>query len=82
MASMFCLKYVQTANRTTIEDLNKIVQGHKEGLVDYVKCFINLVLAYYKSKFEKESADIFICNMVNNQRVFLKNYDIPTLVCH
>lgn len=63
---------------TTIEDLNATVQRPKEGLADYVKRFWHLALDCYEFKSKEELVRICICNMVNSQRVFLENHDIPT----
>lgn len=76
MTFRFCRKYFQIENWTTMEDLNTTVQESKEGLVDYVKHFRNLALDCYESKSRKEIVRICICNIVNNQWVFLRNHDI------
>lgn len=78
MASKFCQKYFQTKDQITMEDLNAALQGPKEGLVDYLKRFRNLALDCYQSKSKEELVHLCIDNMVNNQRVFLKNHGIST----
>lgn len=78
MASKFCQRYFQTEDQITMEDLNAALQGPKEGLVDYFKRFRNLALDCYQSKSKEELVHICIDNMVNNQRVFLKNHGIST----
>lgn len=78
MASKFCQKYFQTKDQITMEDLNAALQGPNEGLVDYLKRFRNLALDCYQSKSKEKLVHICIDNIVNNQRVFLKNHGIST----
>ena len=81
MVDSFCTKFFQEEERITFVSLcNNTKQNANEGVVEFIRRFMDTFLDYYDDNEEQELVEMCINNMLWEYRLHLENLNIVQFV--